>query len=330
MTLDQGSGFEQDFKRKTSCSCNIFGLFKYNGWDEFSSNTSLIYAGHNTFHLLETVGHLAQSESIGALRSLNLYFTANAGVSGTGTLSNADVNLHLDITAKGDRKAIASMAHLLKGLGASSLARDLAAFGTNQRQGTAELNLTISSNAYGRISYSSTGTDLTADARNWQAFAAAADDLAVWPLQPDGPLNTSLASFLKSFQAWEQWNRTATGGTTPDRTRTGNASAAWPDSFPSVTLPHALVVYSMLAGQHFMNFCASLKKLADLNDGTSTNVLWTDLNKQLTDALKQESDVDFISPAILAVLRLCGAAPTITGPTPASVPTQHFVVTLNA
>ena len=90
-----------------------------------------------------------------------------------------------------------------------------------------------------------------------------------------------------------------------------------------------MVVYSMLAGQHFMNFCASLKRLADLNDGTETNALWTDLNKQLTDALKQESDVDFIRPAILAVLRLCGATPTITGPLPATVPTQHFVVTIS-
>ena len=292
VTLDQGSGLEQDFRRKTSCSCNIFGLFKYNGWDEFSSNTSLVYAGHNTFHLVETVGHAAQSESVGALRSLNLYFTANAGVSGNDTLSDAEIDLHLDLAAKGDRKAIAAMAHLLGALGASFLARDLAAFGTNQKQGTAELNLRISPGAYGQISCSIASAGLAADARNWQAFAAAADDLAVWPLRPDGPLNTSAASFLKSFQAWEQLNRAATGGTNPDRTQIGNAFTAWPDSFPSVTMPHVLVVYSILAGQHFMNFCASLKKLADLNDDTTTNVLWTDLNKQLTDAVKQESDVD--------------------------------------
>ena len=57
----------------------------------------------------------------------------------------------------------------------------------------------------------------------------------------------------------------------------------------------------------------SLKKLSDLNNGTATDVLWTDLKKQLTDALKQESDVDFIRPAILAVLRLCEALRTSPG-----------------
>lgn len=93
-------------------------------------------------------------------------------------------------------------------------------------------------------------------------------------------------------------------------------------------MSHALVVYSMVAGQHFMNFCASLKKLANLNDGITTDVLWTELKKLLTDALKQESDVDFMRPALLAVLRLCGGTPTITGPASATMPAQHFVVTI--
>ena len=144
VTLDPGSGLEQEFQRKTSCTCNIFGLFKYTGWDQFSSSTSLVYAGHNTFHLVETVGHAAQSASVGPLRSLNLYFTANADVSATRTLSNADIDLHLDLTAKDDRKAIAAMAGLLQALGAPFLARDLHGFGEDQKQGTAELNLTIS------------------------------------------------------------------------------------------------------------------------------------------------------------------------------------------
>ena len=68
--------------------------------------------------------------------------------------------------------------------------------------------------------------------------------------------------------------------------------------------------------------------LADLNDGTTADLLWTDLNKQLTDALKQGSDVDFIRPSILVVLRLCGAIPPINGPAPTTVPAQHFVVAI--
>ena len=239
VTLDAGSGLEQEYQRKTSCTWNIFGLFKYTGWDQFSSNTSLVYAGHNTFHLVETVSHAIQSQVLGALRSLNLYFTADAGVLAAGTLSDAQVQLHLDITAKGDRKAIASMSRLLGALGAPALARDLAAFGTNQKQGTAELNITVSPAAYGHIGASASSTDFQADERNWQAFNHAADDITDWPLKSNGSLNASVAQFLKSFTAWELLNKEATGLSTVDRAHVGNALSTWPEKFPIVSLPHA-------------------------------------------------------------------------------------------
>ena len=328
VTLDAGSGLEQEYQRKTSCTCNIFGLFKYSGWDQFSSNTSLVYAGHNTLHLVETVSHATESQALGALRILNLYFTADASVLATGALSNAQVQLHLNITAKGDRKAIASMSRLIGALGAPALARDLAAFSTNQKQGTAELNITVSPAASGHIEVSASSADLQPDARNWQAFAQAADDLSVWPLQPNGPLNDSVARYFKSFAAWELFNKEATGASSVDRAHIGNALSAWPDAFPSVSLPHAMIVYSMLAGQRFMSFCASLRTLANLSQTASTDTLWTDLNKQMSDALKQESDVDFIRPAILAVIRLCETPSTMTGPAVGTTPAEHFAVSI--
>ena len=141
-------------------------------------------------------------------------------------------------------------------------------------------------------------------------------------------MNDSVARYFKSFTAWKLFNKEATGASSVDRAHVGDALSAWPDTFPSVSLPHAMVVYSMLAGQHFMNFCASLKALADLSQTASIGTLWTDLNKQMSDALKQESDVDFIRPAILAAIRLCETSPTMTGPAVETSPAEHFAVSI--
>ena len=328
-TLDVGSGLEQQYQRKTACTCNVFDLFRYSNWDQFASDSSLVYAGHNTFHLVETVGHTAQSEqSLGALHSLNLYFTAQADVSNTGTLSQAEITLHLDLTARNDKHALAAMVRLLGVLGAEALAHELTNFGSNSPQGVAELNITVSPAAYSRITSSDVGGDATADIKNWQAFADASDALGAWPLQPQGSLDPATAHYFKSYFAWQQLNIAATGEFVIDRTQTGNAANQWPETFPAVTtVSHALVVYSLLAGQHFMNFCAALQALADLHQGAATEMLWTGLNKELSDALKQEADVDFIRPAMLAVIRLCGSPPNIQSPLAITIPKQHFAVT---
>ncbi len=327
-TLDAGSGLQQEYQRRTACTCNVFDLFRYTSWDQFSSQTSLVYAGHNTFHLQQTVSHAAQNQQpLGAMHSLNLYFSASGDVSQAGTVSQPEIKLHLDLTARGDRKALAAIARLLDVLGAQQVARDMQSFGSNQPQGIAELNIILSPDAYSRISSSDVGGDLSADMKNWQAFADAADALGAWPLQPHGSLDPGTAHTLRSYVDWKQLNMASTGESFIDRTQIGNAMAAWPDTFPTGPLPHALVVYSLLAGQHFMNFCASLQALADLHRTAATDLVWTDLNKQLTDALKQESDVDFIRPAMLAIIRLCGTPLSVQGPSALTTPKQHFAVT---
>jgi len=332
VTLDSGSGLEQEYQRKTSISCNVFNLFKWNAWDQFSSNTSLVYAGNNVFHLVETVEHAEESDTVGTMKSMNLYFTAAADCNTKGSVETADIALHLDMTAKQDHKAIDHMAALLGGLGAGSLARDLRAFSTRTRQGTATLSLVLPHSAYAQITstpYDAKGhalaADLSADAHNWAAFAQAADDLNVWPLAPSGPLSNQAAAFYKSFSAWEQLNKAGTGATTADRTHTGSSFTQWPEGFPEEGQgTRSLIIYSMLAGQSFMNFCASLEALARVGAAEGTTPSWEGLRTLLTAALKQESDMDFVRPAMLALLRLSGTTPSIVGPAPALVPVDHF------
>ena len=336
--LDPGSGLEQEYQRKTSISCNVFNLFKWNTWDQFSSNTSLIYAGNNVFHLVETVEHANESDTVGTMKSMNLYFTVAADCNAKGFVETADIALHLDMAAKQDHKAIDHMATLLDALGARSLARDLRAFPTRTKQGTAKVSLVLPHSAYSQITstpYDAKGhalsADLSADAHNWAAFAQAADDLRVWPLAPNGTLNNQAAAFYKSFSAWEQLNKAGNGATTPDRTHTGSATSQWPESFPDEgSGTRSLIVYSMLAGQSFMSFCASLEALAAVGTPGGTTQSWEGLRSLLTAALKQESDMDFVRPAALALLRLSGTTPSIVGPAPALVPVDHFNVQVSA
>ena len=78
-----------------------------------------------------------------------------------------------------------------------------------------------------------------------------------------------------------------------------------------------------------MNFCASLTALADLSQTALTDTLWVDLNKQMSDALKQESDVDFIRPAMLAIdTSLRDGYQLPQGQQPGHSPSEHFAVSV--
>jgi len=208
-------------------------------------------------------------------------------------------------------------------------------FATNSKSGTVQLQVTIPSSAYARVNCDPYNgdkplTDSTYnDSVNWAAFAQAADDLNAWPLRQMSTISSQNLSFLKSFNAWEDLNEAANGSATPNRINIGNAYNNWPQDFPQADGSRNLVVYSMLAGQSFMNFCAALHDLINAGDVNSAGTTWNALLQLITNAIKNDLNIDFLRPAALTIIRLCESqATTVVGPVGGVVPTNHFAVSL--
>ncbi|MGB6692026.1 MAG: hypothetical protein WBE76_29640 [Terracidiphilus sp.] len=335
VTLETGSGLENAYQQKTSFSLNFFNLWKLSSWDQFSSTYSLAYAGNNIFHFAATVELSQETEAMGVMRSIDMYFAATADATLSGSATHPEVDLHLDLTAQDDPNAAGKVATMLSAIEAGpvadAMARNMHAFAGSAKKGTVQLHVTIGPSSYAKINCDaySNGKPLTStsynDQVNWKAFAQAADDLNAWPqLQ-----QTSSANYLETFPAWVALNCAQNGSTTPNRLAFGDTSV-WPDSFPNLDdLIRFGVSYSMRAGQHFMNFCADLVALTSATDVNATSISWVDLLKLMADAIKKDLGVDFIRPSALAIIRLCGtSASTITGPISAAGTADHFVVTM--
>ena len=78
-----------------------------------------------------------------------------------------------------------------------------------------------------------------------------------------------------------------------------------------------------------MNFCAALHDLVRSVDVGSTGTTWTAFMDALSDAVKNDTDVDFIRPTALVIIRLCTSSNmTVSGPGLAVIPADHFTVSV--
>jgi hypothetical protein len=213
---------------------------------------------------------------------------------------------------------------------ADALSHAMQGFASSSKQGTAQLQVIIPMQAIRLINRDLPGSGSSVfDAANWKAFANAADDLNAWVLRQMSTVSTQGLLFVKTYEAWEDLNMSCTGSNKPDRTQFGNRSQ-WPEDFPHVdTNSQALIGYSMFAGQSFMNFCAALHDLVRAADVGSTGITWKALMDALSDAIKNDTSVDFIRPTALAIIRLCASSnPTVSGPNLAAIPSDHFTVSI--
>jgi hypothetical protein len=335
VALDAGSGLEQEYQRKTSCELNVFNLWHWNSWSEFSRKMQLVYAGNNRFHLTANVGRTMETDAAGTMRGIEFYFAAEGDVDSRGTVSELDVDLHVQLTASKQPKEAQRIAAILGalGLGASSDALYHEALGfASRRDGILQLQITIPMQAIRQINSDTPGSgSFVLDAKNWNAFAVAADSLpGAWVLRENAAVSTQVLQFLKTYPAWEDLNRACIGGDKTDRMHFGNR-AAWPQEFPNADEEmQTLLKYSMFAGQSFMNFCGALRDLVRASDVGATNESWEKFMKILTDTVKSDTSIDFIRPAALALVRLCMSSATkIAGTAPSTIPTNHLTVTID-
>ena len=269
VSIGAGGGMEKFYKKKTSIDLNLFGQLKTRWSDAIISNSSLIYAGNNTFHLTADVGRQLLFQLNNSKREIDLYFAAEADLTTT-ALQLGPIELHCVLQATNSQKFgnyIASFLGLITtGPNAAALVQSVKA-NALQPQTTQLLHLTFSPTAYGRLQASTITNgkpdNQAPDQQNYNAFAGACKDLAF-----DSPAGFTFAGRALGYDIWSNWNLACTGNTAPgalpDRTSPGSVAAGAPyldAEFQQQGGTVTLIAYTLQAASDFMNLCADLKSL---------------------------------------------------------------------
>jgi hypothetical protein len=337
VTLETGSGLENEYQQKTSFSCNFFNLWKFSSWNQWQSQVSMVYAGNNVFHMSANIGRTTERDSVGAMKNINFYFSASADEAVGGIISKPVVDLHIDLTAQGASNA-RQVAGILSGISScaacSAMARNMNEFIDAYANGTVQLNIKIPSSAYGYIaadpaSNSQTPANSVHDQKNWDTFITASNNLSVSPLRQLVPAN--YLSFVESYAGWKDFNKTFIGAEVPNRNAFGDAQN-WPQDLLQMTddsLTRLGIANVIICGQYFMNLCDSIQQLAGLVDLAGTTTTWNQLVDAITKAAKDYMS-DYARPVAMALIWLCGSGViSISGPSDADASSGKFQVKLS-
>ncbi len=330
-----GSGLEKFYDKKTSVTLNLFGKLNAAWTDAIISDSTLVYAGNNVFHLLADVGRSSLYQLNKSKREIDIYFAAQANLeSGKTSLGTIDLHVMLSATDNGAfGKYIAGFLQLLtSGPDATAMVKAIDMLAA-QPKTTEVLQIILPPATYARLQSSvivnGRPDDQTKDQLNYAAFARACSDLSF--SQP-----SNFASL--TYGVWSNWNIACNDSAPPPNAApnrrnigdTANGVAQLQIQSPEPGVSPDSIGYALHAASDFMNFCEDLKNLAQtktIGDLDSWN--------QLVDELKSiiENDVSpyFIAPTGLALARLCaaGAAPSeVKGPAPGCADKNSIAVTL--
>jgi hypothetical protein len=341
VSLAAGGGMEKFYQKKTSINLNLFGQLRVAWSDAIISNSRLIYAGNNTFHLIAEVGRQLLLDVNGGQREIDLYFAAEANLTST-ALQLGSIDLHCILQARNSQKFgnyVASFLGLIAtGPNHDALVQSVKAIAAQART-TELLHLTFDPSAYARLQTSTIANgkpdDQTPDMQNYAAFANACSDLFTSP-----PANFTDAGQRLGYTLWSNWNIASNDqwpprpGALPDRTQSGNAAAGvafLKTEFPQAGDSAALIGYALQAASDFMNFCADLKSLATLTTAPPQLNAWDNLLARLQSMMKNDVSPDFVASVALALTRLCagGSPPAeLTAPAPNLTDKNSIAVTV--
>ncbi len=341
VSIATGGGMEKFYQKKTSINLNLFGQLRVAWSDAIISNSRLIYAGNNTFHLIAEVGRQLLLDVNGGQREIDLYFAAEADLTST-ALQLGSINLHCILQARksqGFGNYIANFLGLIAtGPNHDALVQSVKAVVANAG-GTELLHVIFDPSAYAHLQASTITNgkpdNQTPDMQNYAAFSNACSDLFSSP-----PANFTDAGQRLGYTLWSNWNIAsndqwpAPPGALPDRTQSGNAAAGVAflnTEFPQAGDSAALIGYALQAASDFMNFCADLKSLATLTTAPPQLNAWDNLLARLQSMMKNDVSPDFVASVALALTRLCagGSPPAeLTAPAPDLTDKNSIAVTV--
>ena len=332
VSIATGSGMEKLYSDKTSVHVNLFGLAQATRSTEVISNSTLVYAGNNIFHLIADVG-AKDAALLGKSKSeIDLYFALEANISGNAD-THAKIGLHALLKATDNATFGAHIAQVIGLLNLGDAGTQIvSAIQANSgvAGSTQTLHLILEESAYAQLRSSTLSggkpDDQAPDQANFAAFAKASSDLTLTP-----PASFECQGQAMTYGIWSTWNIACNDqypppvGAVPNRTSPGNTIAGngyLQLQFPNIGTYAPLVGYTLKAASDFMNFCEDLKTLATADSIDGGMAAWPKFVAHLKAIITSDVPADFIVPIALALTRLCGTS-TVTkvkGPAPAPSP----------
>jgi hypothetical protein len=338
--LDPRSFIEQTYLQSAGLTLQLFGLLQFHDVTEYIQKNQVFYLGARTFQIRSTEGIKAISGLFGKEQEADLYFVARCktGLDSV-DVSDVDVRLQVIFLDKNNADAFRQSKSMLAALTETAAADALGHYTESHANGSVRLTFEGAASLFAALESDNyqngrpPAEPHTRDAANYQQFAAAVRDTI-------GASDSAAATFLNSFSAYTDWlefNRIKTdqaGSTQPgDRLSVGTAVVSlWPNGYPpSDSGARSLVQAYLYAGQHFMNFCDGLKRLAADLPSIDTQQEYDEMLKALRGMVRHEISFPtwFLKPGVVAMLRLSSARLTLQGSLPDSA-ADDFAVSFDA
>jgi hypothetical protein len=350
VTLDPGSGYEQTNMRATGISLTLFGVWQFSAVEQFFDNATVSYAGNGRFNLEYKAGQSVTTTVNNKVYVSSIYLSATAtgAVNTPGTqldLSNVNLQLHGDLSIKGDTNQQAQFGTLVNEIGNALQSNggnraDLSRLGGNWKSsqgGNATLDVVFEKNALQRLSAdghaSGQKPPFARDAANWKNYASASDRLGSEPVNYfQGQIDARGYNF---YDSWRKFNCAVNGYITSASDPTPVLDDAT-RVHPPTQSPLSISVLALMrqpgyfegtsndqdgqlgvyfgAGQEYMNLCGDTQDL--LQQIASSKVDWTTLMARMKTIAGDDVNAWF-GPVILLALAMscqCKSA-TIQGST---------------
>jgi hypothetical protein len=309
--LQPGSGVSDSLKRASSIHFQFFNLFAFTSTTDYFSNGYTELGNDGTIRVFRDIGQEQNSTTKKALSDFRIEFVATATEDALNNVSNAKVNLQVELSEKGSSKSAAKLANSIGSIPANPAVHAaqtaMATYVANNPAGTLNLITVVEASAYGKLAATAYNGSKPLplpheqDQDNWDAFQKATEALI-----PDLNFVSEL-----NFSNWIEFNRDSVDQVgsqmNPDRRQTGNPNAV-PDSFFGPFGPRALVAYFLQASQGFMNLCDDLHSLATLSAQANSADQWNRVLHFLTLVVTKDAFIDFTEPILSALLAQCSVA----------------------
>ena len=234
--LEPSSGVADSLKRASTIQFQFFNFFSFKQVTDYFSNGYTELGKDGTIRIFRDLGQEQQATTKQTLQQFRIYFEATATQGTTGNISDAAVNLCIELSEKGKSKyatALANVVGFLPGSAAVNSSQEgMIQFVSTAPSGTLDLILILKSSSYQKLSCTPyNGSDPAPlpqkqDQDNWDAFQSATESLVP---------NLNFVGNL-SYGAWITFNRDCidqVGSTiTPDRRHVGDVGAVPPSFTP--------------------------------------------------------------------------------------------------
>ena len=186
-TLQAGSGVSDNLQRAATIQFQFFDLFSFKSVTDYFSNAYTEFGPDGTIRVFRDLGQKQQNGTERAVAKFRIHFVATATENALRNISQAEVDMYVELSANGSSKVGATLAHAVGLIPANvsvhAAQKAMATYLANKPTGTLNLINIVKRSAYQRLSCTAYNGKKPLplpheqDQNNWAAFQHATEAL---------------------------------------------------------------------------------------------------------------------------------------------------------